>query len=76
MDRKIVFLDIDGTLTQPGSNEPPESAVWAIAQARKAGHYVFLCMLSHIILKTKQYVNSLLHSLRDEETEVQSYKLL
>ena len=43
MKRKIIFLDIDGTLTQPGSNEPPESAVWAIAQARKAGHYVFLC---------------------------------
>ena len=31
MKRKIIFLDIDGTLTQPGSNEPPESAVWAIA---------------------------------------------
>ena len=43
MERKIVFLDIDGTLTEPGSNEPPKSAVWAIEQARKAGHYVFLC---------------------------------
>ena len=43
MDRKIIFLDIDGTLTEPGSNEPPESAIWAIDQARKEGHYVFLC---------------------------------
>lgn len=43
MDRKIIFLDIDGTLTEPGSNEPPQSAIWAIEQARKAGHYVFLC---------------------------------
>lgn len=43
MNRKIIFLDIDGTLTEPGSNEPPESAVWAIHQARKEGHYVFLC---------------------------------
>lgn len=43
MDRKIVFLDIDGTLTEPGSNEPPETAVTAIRQARKNGHYVFLC---------------------------------
>lgn len=43
MERKIVFLDIDGTLTEPGSNEPAESAVKAIEQARKAGHYVFLC---------------------------------
>lgn len=43
MNRKIVFLDIDGTLTQPGSNEPPESALWAIRQAKKEGHYIFLC---------------------------------
>lgn len=43
MSRKIVFLDIDGTLTQPGSNEPPESALWAIRQAKKEGHYIFLC---------------------------------
>ncbi|MDE7310345.1 MAG: HAD family hydrolase [Eubacterium sp.] len=43
MHRKIIFLDIDGTLTPPGSNEPPESAVWAVNKAREAGHYVFLC---------------------------------
>lgn len=43
MDRKIIFLDIDGTLTEPGSNEPPETAVTAIRRARKLGHYVFLC---------------------------------
>lgn len=41
--RKIIFLDIDGTLTEPGSNEPPESALEAIGRARKEGHYVFLC---------------------------------
>ena len=29
MDKKLVFLDIDGTLTMPGSNEPPESALKA-----------------------------------------------
>lgn len=43
MNQKIIFLDIDGTLTEPGSNEVPESAVWAVEQARKQGHYVFLC---------------------------------
>lgn len=43
MSRKIIFLDIDGTLTQPGSNDPPQSAVWAIEKAREAGNYVFLC---------------------------------
>ena len=43
MDRKVIFLDIDGTLTEPGSNEPPESAVTAICQARKKGNFVFLC---------------------------------
>lgn len=43
VDRKIIFLDIDGTLTPPGRNNPPESAVKAIARARARGHYVFLC---------------------------------
>lgn len=43
MKKKIVFLDIDGTLTEPGSNEPPDSAVKAIRKARENGHYVFLC---------------------------------
>lgn len=43
MEKKIVFLDIDGTLAEPGCNDAPESAAWAIEQARKRGHYVFLC---------------------------------
>lgn len=43
MNRKIIFLDIDGTLTEPGSNEIPASAVWAISRAREMGNYVFLC---------------------------------
>ncbi len=40
---KLIFLDIDGTLTPPGSNIPPESALAAIRRARAAGHKVFLC---------------------------------
>ena len=28
MKRKLIFLDIDGTLTAPGSNVPPESALY------------------------------------------------
>lgn len=43
MNRRIIFLDVDGTLTEPGSNRPPESAVRAVEQARREGHYVFLC---------------------------------
>lgn len=43
MRRRAIFLDIDGTLTEPGTNEPPKSALWAIEQARKEGHFVFLC---------------------------------
>ena len=43
MKSKLIFLDIDGTLTSPGSNEPPESALEAIRAAQKAGHKVFLC---------------------------------
>lgn len=40
---KIIFLDIDGTLTTPGSNVPPPSALEAVRQAQKAGHKVLLC---------------------------------
>ena len=42
MNKKLIFLDIDGTLTSPGSNVPPESALEAIRLAREAGHKVFL----------------------------------
>lgn len=34
MNRKLIFLDIDGTLTAPGCNNPPESALEAVRAAR------------------------------------------
>ena len=43
MKRKLIFLDIDGTLTPAGSNTPPESAMKAIKAAQKNGHLIFLC---------------------------------
>ena len=43
MKQKLIFLDIDGTLTPAGSNVPPESALEAIRSARALGHKVFLC---------------------------------
>ncbi len=43
MRRKLIFLDIDGTLTRPGCNEPPESALEVIREARGRGHKVLLC---------------------------------
>ncbi len=43
MNKKLIFLDIDGTLTSPGSNTPPESAMRAVRQAQANGHKVFLC---------------------------------
>ncbi|MBR1919118.1 MAG: HAD family hydrolase [Spirochaetales bacterium] len=43
MNRKLIFLDIDGTLTEAGSNVPPESALEAVRRARENGHLVFLC---------------------------------
>ena len=43
MERKIIFLDIDGTLTEPGKNIPPESALKAVCGAREKGHLVYLC---------------------------------
>lgn len=43
MTPKLIFLDIDGTLTEPGKNTPPDSAVTAIRKAQAAGNKVFLC---------------------------------
>lgn len=40
---KLIFLDIDGTLTKPGENIPPQSAIDAINKARSNGHKIFLC---------------------------------
>lgn len=41
--RKLVFLDIDGTLTVAGQNVPPPSALAAIRAAQSAGHLVAVC---------------------------------
>lgn len=43
MDLKLIFLDIDGTLTEPGANVPPASALEAIRGAQANGHRVVLC---------------------------------
>lgn len=43
MGHKLIFLDVDGTLTHPGGQRPPESAVRAINKARAQGHRVFPC---------------------------------
>lgn len=43
MDQKLIFLDIDGTPTEPGKNVPPPSAVDAVTRARGKGHKVVLC---------------------------------
>ena len=43
MEQKLIFLDIDGTLTEPGKNVPPLSAVEAVRRAREKGHKVVLC---------------------------------
>lgn len=41
-DRKIVFLDVDGTITNY-SNDVPQSAKDAIRAARANGHRVYMC---------------------------------
>ncbi|MBR5093771.1 MAG: HAD family phosphatase [Oscillospiraceae bacterium] len=43
MKKKLIFLDIDGTLTSPGSNVPPPGALEAIRAAQARGHIVVLC---------------------------------
>lgn len=40
--RKIVFLDVDGTIVDY-ENQIPDSAVAAIRQARAKGHLVYVC---------------------------------
>ena len=40
---KLIFLDIDGTLTEAGKNVPPDSALKAIRRTRELGNKVFLC---------------------------------
>ncbi len=40
---KLIFLDIDGTLTLAGTNTPPDSAVEAMKRAREKGNKLFLC---------------------------------
>ena len=42
MRRKIIFLDVDGTLIDY-DNHIPESAVLAIRRAREKGHLVYVC---------------------------------
>ncbi len=43
MEKKLIFLDIDGTLTEPGKNEPPASALEAVRGAQANGHIAVLC---------------------------------
>lgn len=42
MDKKIVFLDIDGTLIS-GLTAPSERTVEAVRSARAKGHKILLC---------------------------------
>ena len=43
MEKKLVFLDIDGTLLPPGEMQVPQSALAALHKARANGHKLFLC---------------------------------
>lgn len=42
MEKNIIFLDVDGTLVND-NGVVPESAKIAVREARRNGHYVFLC---------------------------------
>lgn len=43
MSKKLIFVDIDGTLTVAGENVPPQSALDAIKKTQEKGNMVFLC---------------------------------
>lgn len=42
MERKVIFLDVDGTLVDY-HNQLPASAITAVKEARQKGHLVFVC---------------------------------
>lgn len=41
--KRLILLDIDGTLTDMGGNTPPPSALEALRQAKANGHLLALC---------------------------------
>lgn len=43
MNKKLIFIDIDGTLLNHATGEIPASSLQAIQQARANGHRIFLC---------------------------------
>lgn len=51
MKQRLLFLDIDGTLTEPGKNVPPDSALEAVRWAQAKGHKAVLCSgRNHVML--------------------------
>ncbi len=54
--KKIIFLDIDGTLYSTKIGKIPESAELAIQKARKNGHKVFLCT-GRALSEIQKYLN-------------------
>lgn len=43
MNKKYIFLDLDGTIIDHESNDIPKSTVEAIRQAQDRGHELFIC---------------------------------
>lgn len=43
MEQRIIFLDIDGTIAEPGSMAPVPSALEAMERAKARGHKLVLC---------------------------------
>ena len=43
MNRRLIFLDIDGTLLPPGEMLVPENTLRALDRAKANGHKLFLC---------------------------------
>ena len=52
---KLIFLDIDGTLTVAGSNTPPASAMEAVHKTQEKGNKVFLCTGRNLGMAEKVY---------------------
>ena len=76
MNKKLIFLDIDGTLTPAGSNVPPKSALEAIRKANGACN-TCLAIFTYGLDKAKAAFDNLrprcdLHAILEYDTMIET----
>ena len=64
---KLIFIDIDGTLTIPGENIPPDSAVEAIRKTQSKGN------LLNMLITESRYMR---HSMESVQLQVRKWECM